>query len=42
MKLLEKRYTKIKSKLKKKKADELDRIGKEFSVNNYEKRFKVS
>jgi hypothetical protein len=33
--MIELRYTKIKNKLKKKKLDELNRIGKEFSLNNY-------
>jgi hypothetical protein len=42
IKNIEKKYILIKHKIKLKKSEELDRVGKEFSLNNYEKRFKVS
>ena len=38
---IEKRYNQLKNKMKKMKAEELERIGKEFLLNNYQKRFKV-
>ena len=38
---LEKRYSGLKSKMKRLKQEALERIGKEFMLNNYQKRFKV-
>lgn len=41
-KLIERTYSELKNKMRIMKKDQLDRIGKEFLFNNYEKRFKVS
>eukprot|EP00347_Sterkiella_histriomuscorum_P004311 403360932 len=39
---LEKRYNQLKQKMRKIKQEALERIGKEFLLNNYSKRFKVN
>ena len=39
---LEQAYNKIKNKMRIMKNEQLERIGKEFLLNSYEKRFKVS
>lgn len=38
---LEKRYNGLKQKMRRMKQEALERIGKEFMLNNYQKRFKV-
>ena len=40
-KLVEKNYCELKIKMRNIKKEQLERIGKEFLFNNYEKRFKV-
>ena len=39
---IDKRYHALKNKMKKMKQEELERIGREFLLNSYEKRFKVN
>jgi len=41
-KSFEKKYQAFYNKMKEKKNNELNRIGREFSINNYERRFNVS